>query len=71
MAGETPKLTYEEREKFACEVCGNVPDEHGVIEHGRGCYTQSSDGGGVSFVEFARHTSIESSLKNWGLADGD
>src|SRR3990167_11101486 len=45
-------LTYEERAKYACDVCGNVPDEDGVIEHGRGCYTQSEDGGGISVVEF-------------------
>ena len=46
------KLSYKEREVYACDVCGNVPDEEGVIEHGKGCYTQSEDGGGLSFVEF-------------------
>ena len=46
------KLTYEQREPYACEVCSNVPDEYGMIEHGKGCYTESSDGGGFSFVEF-------------------
>lgn len=45
-------LTYEERSKYCCDVCGNVPDEDGVIEHGKGCYTQSEDGGGTSCVEF-------------------
>ena len=40
------------REKYACKVCGNVPDEDGTLEHGKGCYTQDVDGGGVSFVEF-------------------
>ena len=45
-------LNYEERAKYACDVCGNVPDEDGVIEHGRGCYTQLEDGGGISVVEF-------------------
>lgn len=44
--------SYEQRTRYACDVCGNVPDEYGVIEHGDGCYTQSEDGGGVSFVEF-------------------
>ena len=46
------ELSYEQREPYACDVCGNVPDEDGMIEHGRGCYTQSEDGGGVSFIEF-------------------
>lgn len=46
------ELTYEEREKYECDVCGNVPDEWGVIEHGKGCLTQSEDGGGISYVEF-------------------
>lgn len=39
------------REENACDVCGNWPDNEGVIDHGRGCYTQSSDGGGTSYVE--------------------
>jgi hypothetical protein len=38
-------VTYEERKPYACKVCGNVPDEDGRIEHGRGCYTQNEDGG--------------------------
>lgn len=45
-------LTYGEREVYACDVCGNVPDEDGCIEHGKGCYTQSEDGGGFSCVDF-------------------
>lgn len=44
-------LPYEARKGYACDVCGNVPDEDGMIEHGRGCYTQSSEGGGFSFVD--------------------
>lgn len=44
-------LTYEEREAYSCDVCGNVPDEDGRIEHGKGCYTQDEDGGGTSWVE--------------------
>lgn len=43
-------MTYEQRSQFACEVCGNVPDEIGELEHGRGCYVISEDGGGSSFV---------------------
>ena len=31
-----------------CKVCGNTPDESGTIEHGRGCYVVSEDGGGQS-----------------------
>jgi len=38
-------------ELFACEICGNTPDESGTLEHGRGCYKISSDGGGTEFVE--------------------
>ena len=38
-------------EDYACKVCGNPPDEEGVIEHGRGCYVVSEDGGGFSYVE--------------------
>lgn len=45
-------LTYEERFKYRCDVCGNVPDSDGKIEHGKGCYTQSEDGGGDSWVDF-------------------
>ncbi len=45
-------MTYEQREKWACKVCGNVPDEDGRLEHGRGCYVVSEDGGGETYVEF-------------------
>ena len=38
------------RQKLECDVCGNWPNEDGEIEHGKGCYTQSADGGGSSFV---------------------
>ncbi len=27
------------------------PDEEGVLSHGRGCYTQSEDGGGDEYIE--------------------
>jgi hypothetical protein len=49
---EAKGSTYEQRERYACKVCGNVPDEYGTIEHGRGCYVVSEDGGGESSVEF-------------------
>ena len=51
-------LSYKEREKYSCKVCSNVPDEDGTIEHGRGCYTQDEDGGGVSFVDFDPPTKV-------------
>lgn len=47
-------LSYEKREPYACDVCGNVPDETGMIEHGKGCLTQDENGGGESWVEFAK-----------------
>lgn len=33
-----------------CKICGNTPDEIGMIEHGRGCFAVSEDGGGISFA---------------------
>jgi hypothetical protein len=41
----------EHRQSLACEVCGNWPNEEGELEHGRGCYTLSQDGGGFEYVE--------------------
>jgi len=52
MAEEQSKLTYEQREKYACDVCGNVPDEEGFIQHGRGCHVVNEDGGGITLVDF-------------------
>ncbi len=49
-------LTYEQRSEYACDVCGNVPDEEGCLEHGRGCYVVDSDGGGCSYVQFEEET---------------
>lgn len=43
-------LTHEERSIYACEICGNVPDEDGTLEHGRGCFKVSEDGGGEEFI---------------------
>lgn len=57
--GNWRKLTAEpateaiDRKDFACKVCGNYPDEDGMLNHGRGCYTQSEDGGGKEFIEEA------------------
>lgn len=45
--------------EHACEVCGNWPDEEGLLEHGRGCYKVNDDGGGCEYIEEAdrsRHT---------------
>ena len=39
-----------EQPRPTCKVCGNEADEVGVIEHGRGCYVVSEDGGGYSLV---------------------
>lgn len=36
---------------YACEVCGNTPDDEGVIEHGRGCFVVSENGGGVTMPD--------------------
>ena len=41
---------------WECKVCGNRPRyeegfDLGEVEHGRGCYTQSEDGGGSEFVD--------------------
>jgi hypothetical protein len=53
-SGHTPRYAHlpeERRQRYACKVCGNWPDEDGDLEHGKGCYTQSEDGGGSEFVE--------------------
>jgi hypothetical protein len=46
------RISYESRAMFACDVCGNVPNGEGVLEHGRGCFVASADGGGDSFVDW-------------------
>jgi hypothetical protein len=56
-------LSYEERENYACKICGAVPDEDGDIEHGRGCFSQSIDGGGYSTVDFPPQRSEIKELK--------
>jgi hypothetical protein len=40
--------TMMEIRESGCKVCGNTPDDTGTIEHGRGCYVVSEDGGGQS-----------------------
>lgn len=67
MEEKLPATTYEwRRDNYACKVCGNVPDEEGCIEHGRGCYTQSADGGGTSYVEFENAPTIPTSGEAMG-----
>lgn len=38
-----------ERQQFACKVCGNYPNDEGELQHGRGCYVLSEDGGGSEY----------------------
>lgn len=44
-------FTESQRRTLACSVCGNWPNEEGELEHGRGCYTQSENGGGSEFFD--------------------
>jgi hypothetical protein len=39
--------------KYECKVCGNTPDDSGILEHGRGCYMVDEDGGGSEYIEEA------------------
>lgn len=69
-------MNYEERSNYSCDVCGNVPDEDGVIEHGRGCYTQSDDSGGSSWVDLPNNGRIPGACetlawrKGWDMECG-
>lgn len=45
-------MNYETRQRYACKVCQNVPDEGGNLDHGKGCYVANDDGGGTSFINF-------------------
>jgi hypothetical protein len=49
---EAGQLSHDRRSKHACKVCQNIPDEDGVLEHGRGCFVADPDGGGQTFVVF-------------------
>lgn len=51
--------SFEERSLYACKVCGNVPDEDGLVVHGKGYYTQSAEGGGELYVEFCLRRSVD------------
>lgn len=51
--------SYKILKEYACGICGNVPDENGVLEHAKGCYTENSDGGGYSFLEFTEKDTLK------------
>ena len=53
---EADRKSYEFRQRFACKVCGNCPDEFGELEHGRGCFVLSSDGGGSEWIDLEEET---------------
>ena len=61
-------MTSAEREMLACKVCGNLPEDDGMIEHGRGCYVVCEDGGGVSYVEVPRAT-VQGDLETMKIDD--
>lgn len=44
---------------FACKVCEAQPDQEGRIEHGKGCYQVSDEGGGVSYVDLHHSQGVE------------
>ncbi len=49
----TDEESLAHRQQFACDVCGNWPNEEGELEHGDGCYTQDENGGGSEWIEEA------------------
>jgi hypothetical protein len=51
-----PGVPMPPAQDWACKVCGNIPDAQGSRKHGRGCYTQSEDGGGEDYIEEADTT---------------
>lgn len=48
--GNRSVIAFPDEPAFLCKVCGARPDEDGWIEHGRGCYVLSADGGGSEYV---------------------
>lgn len=44
---------------WECKVCGARPDVYGTVRHGKGCFTQSEDGGGESFEEIPNYFDSE------------
>jgi uncharacterized protein (TIGR02996 family) len=69
-------MSYEERSAYACAVCGNAPDEDGHIEHGRGCFVHSDDGGGSSWIDLPNNGRIPGACetlswrKGWDMECG-
>jgi hypothetical protein len=51
--GDEPQSpTVEQRLRHKCRVCGEWPNERGVLHHGRGCYVTHKGGGGCTYVDF-------------------
>lgn len=50
MQAEARKQADGQPQRPTCKVCGNMADEVGIIEHGRGCYMADADGGGYTYV---------------------
>ena len=52
--GDEPQSpTVEQRLRHKCSVCGEWPNERGVLHHGRGCYVTHKGGGGCTYVDFS------------------
>ena len=53
--GDEPQSpTVEQRLRHKCRVCGEWPNERGVLHHGRGCYVTHKGGGGCTYVDFEK-----------------
>ena len=53
--GDEPQSpTVEQRLRHKCRVCGEWPNERGVLHHGRGCYVTDKGGGGCTYVDFEK-----------------
>ena len=53
--GDEPQSpTVEQRLRHKCSVCGEWPNERGVLHHGRGCYVTDKGGGGCTYVDFEK-----------------
>ena len=53
--GDEPQSpTVEQRLRHKCRVCGECPNERGVLHHGRGCYVTHKGGGGCTYVDFEK-----------------
>lgn len=55
--GDEPQSpTVEQRLRHKCSVCGEWPNERGVLHHGRGCYVTHKGGGGCTYVDFEKES---------------